>query len=219
MKQRPILFQGGMVRALLDGSKTQTRRIVKPQPEFVVNNLPCRHTPDDEKFGRLGVVTPCPYGQPGDRLIVRETWQYDNWTEDGYPWIGYQADGTTRLCDRIPSEEWSARLMDIWAGLSEEKNFAIDGRAADRRWRPSIHMPRWASRITLEISEEDAIAEGLWHPPESKLLYLPCADTGKVHVSPRRAYCDLWQSINGADSWAANSWVWVVEFKRLTGAQ
>lgn len=178
MKQRPILFQGAMVRALLDGSKTQTRRVVKkPNPDM--------YFPRDMQ-GQMAMH--CPYGQPGDRLWVRETWAYHvmamgSVRDELGPWV-YAADGSVAQ---------QARLCD--------------------RWRPSIHMHRAASRITLEvtgvrverlqdISEADSIAEGIEQHPKG--LWLPCAEKGKAHVSPQRAYRDLWQSINGSGSWDAN---------------
>lgn len=209
MKERPILFQGAMVRALLAGTKTQTRRAVKglaldwlgPEgftPEFVAN-------PGNDL---------CPYGFAGDRLWARETWQYADWTDDGYPWIGYQADGAKELIERGIPEEWGERLIDIWAELSLEPNFGIDNRAADRRWRPSIHIPRWASRILLEvtavrverlqeISDADALAEG--------------CSSADMRDGDRLAsvYARLWESINGPGSWDTNPWVWVVEFRRV----
>ena len=194
MKERPILFQANMVRALLDGSKTQTRRIFKAKNGGVwpnSNDLP----------GMKQIMRNCPYGQPGARLWVRETWAYhlqalsaSNHELSG-PWV-YCADGHTqhRLCDR---------------------------------WRPSIHMPRAASRITLEItgvrverlqniSEADAIAEGIERGNCNWRDYMdhPFND----FTNPRRSYRSLWESINGLESWAANPWVWVVEFKRVEGA-
>jgi len=198
MAERPILFSAPMVRAILAGTKTQTRRVCKldfragmPEPEL-------------QSFRRC-----CPYGQPGDRLWVRETWRYADWTEEGEPHIEY-GDGARQLVDDFP-EEWASRLMDTWTALSAPSNFDIDNRAADRRWRPSIHMPRWASRITLDvtgvlverlqaISERDALAEGVGSP-----ITRDC----KV---PK--FMALWESINGAGSWDANPWVWVVEFRR-----
>jgi hypothetical protein len=139
MKERPILFSAPMVRVLLDGSKTQTRRIVKGMalewlrpdgftPEFVAS-------PENYLS---------PYGQPGDRLYVRETWQFYDWTEDGEPCIRFAADNATIWPSTPPGEA----LVDIWAALSRPENYSIDNRARDRRWRPSIFMPRWASRIT-----------------------------------------------------------------------
>lgn len=180
-----------MVRAILEGRKTQTRRVVKPQPPSIEAvhakagigyhwHAPQRGIDHWRPIGPVWAVREfmgqepelrCPYGQPGDRLWVREAWRYGNWTEDGDPFIEYAADGACLLQRDFP-EEWTERLNDTWAALSDTSNYAIDHRAADRRWRPSIHMPRWAGRIMLEvtgirvqrlqdISEDDAKAEGL----------------------------------------------------------
>ncbi len=200
MKERPILFSAPMVRALLDGSKTQTRRIVKPQPE------------DSWVDDGHGNPTQCPYGDPVDRLWVRETWQYWDWTEDGMPWIKYRADDSIKFFDSTIPEEWAERVENIWAELSEDLNYLIDNAARDQKWRPSIFMPRWASRITLEItgvrveplrdiSMQDAFAEGCM------------LSTSKTEPLD---YQNLWDTINGKGSWDANPWVWVIEFKMIT---
>lgn len=185
MKERPILFSGAMVRAILDGSMTQTRRFVKGEalrwladgftPEFVA----------DYK-NKL-----CPYGQPGDRLWVRETWARDS--EDDA--LFYRAD------------VGSGNEADEW-----QRN--IDDGANGYRWRPSIHMPRDVSRITLEVTgvrverlqeigEVDARAEGA-----------PWAACSSPQVGSHKAgFAQLWEGINGAESWSANPWVWVIEFE------
>ena len=187
VKDHPVLFSGPMVNAILAGRKTQTRRIIKfaEQPKGCPYIPACIYPdgggnwvgwdadePGLEEFTKTaypsGKGFKCPYGAPGDRLWVRETWQYYDWTEDGQPFIRYAADNAERLCRDLPEEG----TVDVWEKLSRPENFSIDGRARDRRWRPSIFMPRWASRITLEIcsvrverlnniSEEDAIAEGI----------------------------------------------------------
>lgn len=175
MKERPILFSGEMVRAILDGSKTQTRRVVKGDALGILN-LEIR-PPSDPIF-----VEKCLYGKPGDRLWVREAWaQHTETFGDFLPSTVYRADPVT-------------------------PHFT--------KWKPSIHMPRWASRITLEItgvrverlqdiSEKDALSEGC--EPD---------DGNPESPSPISEFRDLWQSINGAESWAANQWVWVIEFKK-----
>jgi hypothetical protein len=207
MKARPILFNAPMVRALLDGTKTQTRRLVKPQPEKVHDGEPYWYIGGYRAWGHRpapavplrvgGNPLPCPYGQAGDQLWVRETWAYGIHAlaaardEDG-PFV-YAADSHStqgRLCDR---------------------------------WRPSIHMLRAASRITLEVTEvrverlqdisgADCQAEGI----ESYALNgkPPIKGAGSLHL-PATYYRYLWESINGPGSWDANPWVWAVSFKRL----
>ena len=183
MKERPIIFSGPMVRAILDGRKTQTRRAVKPQPLWVASPGVPFKTMDADPKGTIN----CPYGQPGDRLWVRESHYMILQTHDGGAGaVEYRAD----YCDELAS------------GI---------------RWRPSIHMPRSASRITLEvvsvrverldeISEEDAKAEGY---KSQSIMENP--DAGRLW------FRDLWESINGPGSWAKNPFVWVVEFKRVEG--
>ena len=224
--ERPILFSGPMVRAILDGHKTQTRRVVKVGDTIEERDDGTRwpyfttwtHGDDGSPWAS------CPYGEPGDRLWVRETWRYADWTEDGQPWIRYAADDARRLCERV-SSEWAARVADIWAELSSAENVSVDGRAADRKWRPSIFLPRWASRITLavtavrverlqEISEADAIAEGVLRTGGRAQLQ-------PNHFRPaRELFSELWDSINEDRApWASNPWVWVVEFKRVEAGQ
>lgn len=225
-----------MVRAILDGSKTQTRRIVKPQPM----GSPVRYTDygsgwmPESNSGKVGIFgvgpIPCPYGQPGDQLWVRETWRC-GWSEAmSEPFLQYQADG------EIVMPETSARHNDM-------AKYLPDGTESTKpSFRPSIHLPRWGSRITLEItgirverlrdiSEKDAIAEGLstvtkdgkswkWGIPDRDGL--PGNDNVGWHWQewerdPRDAYRHLWESINGPGSWDANPWVWVVKFKRIEG--
>lgn len=202
IKERPILFSGPMIRALLAGTKTQTRRVVKPTsgPHNIEQVI---STPDSlAAFVRHR----CPYGKTGDRMWVREAWKvsahqhgYDNGTqesgsidfEEGVAVVQYRSDGALKTFD------------DLDAADDEQASRAI------AKWRPSIHMPRWASRILLEIvsvrverlqdiSDEDAVAEGM---PIDDAWY---------------DYMRLWERLNGASSWAANPWVWVVEFKRIT---
>lgn len=216
MKERPILFSAPMVRAILDGRKTQTRRTVKPQPDGRHCRVDFEHgfLKESSMLGGCWSVSRkqlCPYGKPGDRLWVRETWKYLDWTEDGCPYIAYKADGTDTLRP-VNDERWIERVEDVWADLSSSENYSVDNCASDRRWRPSIHMPRWASRITIEITgirverlhairAEDALAEGV--------------EWDGMYEHPRDNFISLWESINGHGSWDANPWVWVVEFKRV----
>lgn len=187
-----------MVRAILERRKTTTRRTIKPQPDFVVDGFAARHTPHDMRLGRLGESIRCPYGKPGDRLWVRETWK------------------THSTFDHLPPRDVPESNLFYAA---DEPRYSPSG----SRWRPSIHMPRWASRITLEVTgvrverlqdlrEEDAIAEGV----DSDLCR---ASIGKAPLKqgylPICAFSYLWDQINGAGSWDANPWVWVVEFQRM----
>lgn len=205
-----------MVRAILDGSKTQTRRVVKPcKDRYTGCNLaPC------EIAGEInsGHYENSKYN-PGDQLWVRETWAHDAPT----------------------LEQCRASHEDIMGGDFHAYYRATEKYPEGLRWRPSIHMPRWASRITLEItgvrveklqqiSEADAISEGIeriksglaaggWYrynlPGDSPVL-VECGKAGKCPTAfPRLAYEALWESINGAGSWNENPWVWVVEFKRV----
>lgn len=198
MKERPIIFGGPMVRAILEGRKTQTRRIVKGRGIWSVEDAgDCsdRKWPGyEDKYG-IWCDMPCPHGYIGDRLWVRENAYY-------------------RLRDdRVFYEDGTGKTKDGWligAGqISKSHGW---------KKRPSIHMPRWASRITLEItdirverlqdiSEADAKAEGV-----TESIVLP-GDRGSFVAS----FGYLWESIHGAGSWAANPWVWVIEFQRFGG--
>jgi len=226
MKERPILFSAPMVRAVLSGTKTQTRRVVKPQPMQIGLSPDMRKitTPYNGDGEFLAAALTCPYGKPGDRLWVRETWQYYDWTDDGEPCIRYAADNATAWPE-TSTEEWGEKMQDVWAALSMNENYAIDMAARDRRWRPSIHMPRWASRITMEvtgvkverlqdISEADAMAEGIVSAGDGNGFQL--ADTTHYMGAARDSYASLWQSINGPGSWDANPWVWCVSFLRVS---
>ncbi len=207
MKARPILFSPPMVRALLGGRKTQTRRIVKPQPAEgqTVGRCPYVRTgyslAECRADGTVGGCEcrpfSCPYGWPGDLLWVRESY-------------------------------------GLWRGL--EPVYMADNPDQMNRWKPSIHMPRAASRLTLEItdirverlqniSEQDARAEGLITGPDH--LDTLCRDyrgdktyseggyalERTVWVQPVESYKSLWELINGEGSWELNPWVWVIEFK------
>ena len=199
IKERGILFSAPMVRALLAGTKTQTRRACKPGARLE---------------GAFYKSTP--YGMPGDRLWVRETFALECTYEyhgdhdmptDGRP-VKQESSGESDwlLIPHYRATEPEPNLMNSNANTDE-----WDGRT---RWRPSLFMPRWASRITLEItnvrverlqeiSEADAWAEGI----DGEQLF-------RAQGYAPDAYRQLWESINGAGSWAANPWVWVIEFKR-----
>lgn len=226
MTERGMIFNAEMVRAILDGRKTQTRRIMKVQPE------PSKSRPGDfwfsskklESMVHISDFAPgnspiadyhlfiqehcCPFGAVGDRIWVRETWARYNIDQNSHD-LAYRA--TTPA-------DWPE----------------------GGRWRPSIHMPRWASRILLEItnvrierlnaiSPEDAESEGLEctnftgfgdEPglpsyPEPDVYFDPLKKQWKEY--PPEAFAGLWESIYGEGSWKANPWVWVIEFKRVEG--
>ncbi|MGQ6163587.1 hypothetical protein ACUNG5_11010 [Serratia sp. IR-2025] len=214
MKERPVIFNGEMVRAILDGRKTQTRRVIANVGSD--NCIPLQK-PTKTKDGIYTHVMDapghglCPFGQVGDRLWMREAWADVN--HDGRPAIAYRADGGLRAIGEDDGEEEDPNLEKYW--FAQWYADLISG--AEGSWRPSIHMPRWASRITLEItavrverlndiSEEDAKAEGV--APSQHIITPP-------EALYRVGFLKLWQSIYGEESWRANPWVWVIEFRRL----
>lgn len=216
-KERPILFSGPMVRALLDGSKTQTRRVVKPQPIADARFVGGYYVPGPKlkENSKIAVEAPyvhlaCPYGQPGDRLWVRETFV-----------MGWPLD-ETGMVDQYDDEGKEKPRKAFYRATSPDLVWCDGGDDCPipTPWKPSIHMPRAASRITLEItrvrverlqdiSADDARAEGCPDRP------IPGAEQASVDLLAKLWYHDLWEQINGPDSWAANPWVWVVEFRRL----
>ena len=222
MKERPILFSSPMVRAILDGRKTQTRRVCKGQREL--SNV------HDFQLDR------CPFGQPGDRLWVRETWRIGAWDQDaGCVALDYSADGFARReWIQVPDNDlflklWQQSCDDAYAaGLHPfDGFFKWEPGQSPCRWRPSIHMYRWASRITLEItgvrverlndiSDADAKFEGASFHDGLGVGHSGWRhDFGDVHADARSSFARLWESINGAGSWNANPWVWVIEFRRV----
>lgn len=215
MTERPILFSAPMVRALLDGTKTQTRRIVKPQPPYqpalathlARRGYPVWHCEQWQKF--------CPYGQPGDRLWVRETWvpiakDYKPADLAQASALLYRADGL-----KVPNQ----KDREIRAFFADRCRIPLDA----VKWRPSIFMPRIASRLDLEIvavrverlqdiSAADAISEGI-EPMRSG--WKNYTKDGVATSIPEESYQALWEVINGPDSWHLNPWVWVIAFKRI----
>lgn len=207
-KERPILFSAPMVRALLAGTKTQTRRIVKPQPEELGDgqirwlHRGYGHSGPSTYMNEIAVEYWCPHGKPGDHLWVKET--------------GWQPKDPSPRELREGADTWPRYAYDA-DGITDQD--AEDYKAWGWKRRPSIFMPRSFSRITLEItgvrverlqdiSDADAIAEGVERPA-----------TGLPICGPRTWYRVLWESINGAGSWEPNPWVWVVSFKRLEQPQ
>lgn len=230
IKERPILFSGAMVRSLLNCTKSQTRRAVKGlSPDMWIEETASggfNVCYDGEPSCATGVwdvpehsrPIMCPYGKPGDRLWVRES--------------GWERPERTPQMMREGADTWAPYY------------YAADGEDGDqlRAWgfkvRPSIHMPRWACRILLEvvsvrverlqdISEEDAKAEGITRIGKEYInlgdtlfdkgpnFYTIELDGGNLNrPTAKEAFQGLWESINGPGSWDANPWVWVVEFKR-----
>lgn len=259
MKERPILFSGEMVRAILDGRKTQTRRAIKQQPDVPVSDaIPRREYPHGPattdwywrpKFGHrqsapsAGWDFKCPYGQPGDRLYVKEThWAWGRWE--------------TRFDAKKGRDAWRFIDMTLECGKSYQFEQPVpmgtrSGLSPAWHKRPSLFMPRHASRILLEIidvrierimdiSEADAMVEGVTFTDFGKFTPKGAAslDGGKTHhpfkpkqhsgyhvgdvsgpdechATARGAFAALWISINGTDAWADNPMAWVVEFQRI----
>lgn len=205
MKERPILFKGEMVRAILDGRKTQTRRVVKPQPfSMAVLGGAVKACWSEREMPCYQPIRYA-YGEPGDRLWVKETW-------------------------RVPSAEnglSASRLPRFLKNYGEICYTASDDHLSGRN-RPSIFMPRWASRITLEItgvrverlqeiSARDCEAEGLLHAHRGWWVN-PYAKDVPASGETEGSYCyrKLWDSINSkTHPWASNPWVWVIEFRKL----
>ena len=193
MKERQILFGGPMVRAILEGRKTQTRRALKTQPLDV---LPMKGDQAGKSWvGHMsmnpsrGVVFGCRYGRQEDRLWVREK----HWIEPSERWIVYAADENQREQEQVD------------------------------RWRPSIHMPRWASRITLkitdvrvqrvqEITPADCLSEGVEYERHGKGLGDACDEIRMI-----QSFINLWDSLNAKRGfgWESNPYVWAIEFERV----
>jgi len=212
MKERPIIMNAESVRAIIGGRKTQTRRVIKPQPpkggrvSWLSKDTETKMALDWawwDALDRIGKCVNCPYGQPGDLLWLRETWattgNFDNYKPS-----------------ELPLSHFSAESHLVYRATAKNSEPYY-------KWRPSIYMPRWASRITLrvtdvrvervqEISQEDARAEGCepWHP-KSNIPFRP-------EGSYRNAFHKLWDEINAERgySWSSNPWVWVVDFQVLT---
>jgi hypothetical protein len=224
MAEHPILFNSEMVRAILDGRKSQTRRVIKSRvlgnpAGFNGGNIRCL-TPESvdgplwQQYGAGGVWLPlgCPYGQPGDTLWVREAWR--PWPHpDLWDGVMYRADNAFTKPE----------------GLTNDQGFWMSGQceSIDERWRPSIHMPRWACRIELEvtevrvervqdISDDGAVAEGI----KGQNRFGSWANYGsglpKYIKTPQDSFATLWDFINAKRGygWDVNPWVWVVTFNR-----
>ncbi|EAB1658564.1 hypothetical protein K6I73_000798 [Salmonella enterica subsp. diarizonae serovar 35:k:e,n,x,z15] len=204
MKERGMIFNGEMVRAILDGRKTQTRRIMKNQPAGDYPETPALIRNVGTGFQWHGLygessIFNCPLGSIGERIWVRETFRVHSRATD------------------VATLVYRASVRNSWTEQTHRVPVAVCNKpATPEKWTPSIHMPRWASRLLLEItdvrverlnniSECDAKAEG--GPTECTLIgdkYFP-------------GFRSLWKSIYGEESWDANPWVWVIEFKRVEG--
>lgn len=209
--EHPIIFSSEMVMAILDGRKTQTRRIV------TLRGMPYDVTAWLHAMAKGVNMKKCPYGATGDRLWVRETYQlWQPWGSDGDEWIG---DEVMEFDGRVPKVAPDKYSMWRVAYKADEPELC-------KWWRPSIFMPRWASRIMLEIisvraekvqeiSREDAKAEGMsniwaWGPERDRVYF------GRAVLNPFVAnFSVLWDEINAKRGfgWDVNPWVWVIEFK------
>lgn len=238
MKARPILFSGPMVRALIEGRKTQTRRVITLPEKRVTKQYGAvdvrnvnywsppsgisqegwanpgvnYHTYDPSSGEMIGNhIDPCPYGQPGGLLWVRETWTC-------YRQTSYEYDEHEQVTGKKDREHYAGTLSPVFR--ADNKNFPD-------RWEPAIHMPRWASRLTLQItdvrvqrlqdiSELDARNEGVIFEDdpdeESDFGYHFGIDDGTLGGSPKEAFSILWRHINGESSWDENPWIWALTF-------
>lgn len=210
MADLPISFSGPMVRALIAGTKTQTRRIISPQPEAGVRFA------GFERDGQALFTKGCFYGKwrprylKGDRLYVREHWRTIGWWEQTPP-----------------------RDIPKGASIFYEAGPHPSEKPIAGKFRQAMHMPKWASRITLivegvkverlqDISGDDAIAEGLHEKPwaSERAVKMGCNwgyDGNDMYGSPVSAYAFLWNEINGIGAWDANPWVVAYTFRRIMG--
>jgi hypothetical protein len=233
MSEKPILFSGEMVRAILAGHKTQTRRIVKPQPhpDFPISCINCewyspiiirdgREEPAPEVFGFASEDKgwKCPYGAPDARLWVRETFQFVHANSDGQ---------RSTFNSALPFTQHDYQWIEYAATPRDNE--------PPPKWKPSIFMPRWASRITIkitgirverlqDISADDARAEGISdsriyltepHTILDRKYNLPTGDIPPADKIAIGNYRGLWEAINGKSSWDANPWVWIIVFKQV----
>ena len=209
MKERPIIFSTPMVQAIIEGRKTQTRRVVNPD---IVNGFDFERdgslqimTIEDKHGEQVPILDLCPHGKPGDLLWVRETTIIapKNWVKKRFNNIT-DSDGDGRVIQYLATHP----------NTDAARNYGL-------KKTPSIHMPKWAARIWLEItgvrvervqeiSDSDIIAEGISTTLRDYDAF--------CHLNQQ--FIDLWDSINGKKegcSWAENPWVWIVEFKRVEG--
>jgi hypothetical protein len=237
MKERPILFSVEMVRAILEGRKSMTRRVVKPQPYLLYR--PETYKTKVDNWGQCAWIdeegycehirghdhpayTVCPYGMIGDRLWVREKWRplFDDPDSTSHFGLGDCIQYAADMKKHKPSglDEKTGYRFDVMCEFGNE----------NPNWKPSIFMPRWASRITLEmtgvrverlqeITETDALREGIFEFNGLGFYGYDKTGTPGLHCcdSARETFRCLWEKINGRESLDKNPWVWVVEFKTL----
>ncbi|HCT5600666.1 TPA: hypothetical protein OT144_004620 [Klebsiella oxytoca] len=227
MKERGMIFNAEMVQAIFNGQKTQTRRPIKwKQTRFTEigeREDGSRWPWSEDAEHACDFWHPCPFGAVGDRIWVREAYRFPASLDDVSPTgVGEMAVATGYRKPWAPTfYESTGTFSDGWKGFETPPKVSGAGKL-----RPSIHMPRWASRILLEItdvrverlnsiSQEDAQAEGMdltgWRPTYSD------PDSGGDTWTPYDNFAHLWESIYGEESWKANSWVWVISFKRVEG--
>ncbi len=209
MNERPILFSGEMVRAILEGRKTQTRRVIKANKKtaWLINgDWADSYIKDPGNY----LVEACPFGRPGDRLWVRETFcPVDDTSMGGEKWIDYRA-----------TPKYESSHPAGWENAPDDEDAL--------KWKPSIHMPRWASRITLEIVNvrveklqeitfEDVKAEGTFEWGSDKVRDGVWDGRKRGIPYPMNGFAEMWNSLNAKRgySWESNPWVWVIEFKKV----
>lgn len=218
MKERPIIFSAPMVRALLEGRKTQTRRVIKPQPQQLDtgkrywqprkgNDLVYVDLDNGYAWWEYAIAAQeCPYGAVGDRLWVRETHTYAdiNWSYDGGPELVAEVDVDYKADDARHSMSVSDEIATHVSQWIEDKEAMGNG----DNWRPSIYMPRWASRITLEITNVRV----------ERAQDISQVDAMQEGTQGKHSYAVLWDTINAKRGygWDSNPWVWAITFRMVT---
>lgn len=256
MKERSILMTGESVCGIIDLRKTHTRRLIKPQPCLLdsgiwyPSNIPGdfrnktgKHYANEEHMRKGLAIDFCHYGKPGDLLWVRETWRPGAWREDGRLAIDYRASPelTNTPWVTIPDDELGEKFEKLWIKLTDELlALGLKSGEDDRfhwkpgkcplKWRPSIFMPRWASRITLkitnvrverlvDISPHDAVQEGFANYCQYGDPVIGGIPTLIMTKAPIQRFAEYWNKINTKRgySWNNNPWVWVIEFEKVEG--
>lgn len=214
-----MLFSGPMVRALLSGAKTQTRRLVKPAPQppfqplvsFNHGRAEVAFGPSNRDPSGIGPKWWRPPTQPGDTLWVRETWGMNHCQYERGP------------IPKVRPADFDQPDAHYLAYQATETDTEI---VHELRWRPSIHMPRWASRISLsvsnvrveqlqEITDADAEAEGIREPSLGDTVWFGFVGLPRPSCPAKTAFANLWMEIHGVESWEANPWVWVIDFEAV----